>query len=67
LRPERLRPMATDDKLGAGAVGVGVWLGGAVAGGIVGALIRTEGWAPAAWPPADERFDVVARSRVPLK
>ena len=44
---------ATSGEFAAGVVGLGVWLGGTVAGGVTGALIRTERWAPARWPPAD--------------
>jgi hypothetical protein len=49
------------DQIGAGVVGVGVWLGATAAGGITGALIRTERWAPAAWPPDQRPGDVVYR------
>jgi hypothetical protein len=58
---------ASDDQLGAGAVGVGVWLGGTVAGGVVGALIRTERWTPAAWPAARDGAGVASRSPAPPK
>jgi hypothetical protein len=57
---------ATDDKISAGVAGLGVWLGGTVVGGVVGALIHTERWAPAAWPPTGVEADVVSRSPAPL-
>jgi hypothetical protein len=51
----------TPDEIGAGAVGLGIWLGGTVAGGVTGALIRTERWRPAAWPPDQPPAEVVSR------
>jgi hypothetical protein len=50
------------DNIGAGVAGLGIWLGGTVAGGVTGALIRTERWDPAAWPTDQRPADVVTRS-----
>jgi hypothetical protein len=50
------------DNIGAGIAGLGIWLGGTVAGGVTGALIRTERWRPAAWPPDQPPAEVVSRS-----
>lgn len=40
------------DPITAGVSGVAIWAGATVAGGVAGALIRTERWLPAAWPEA---------------